>query len=505
MIKKSYGFVLFFILFLGFMPSCYADDGHVEFLVLADMHVNTEKNAYSMKIEPKDRTKENDADLPIFENMLDIIQEDIKHKTFDFDKKNQPEFILILGDMAGHNRVKDDQKSSEANIFRDISSVYKMVYDKFPGIPIFYVFGNHDSLKGVDKGFYDEDSNVSGGFHSSFEIAINAGTGWKNGFLSTGVFCSSQKSEYPCLIEQYVIDGYYSAYIKPDLRLIALNTVMLSASTKNNASESLANKQIEWLENQLKQARTKSESVLIVSHYPCGENTSTAPKEEKALPYLKQEYQDKVYNLIKDYRNNIVAILSGHSHMEEFKIFLEAHKRTKEMNIIVPAMSTVHGNSPGIKEFYLLDKGNEKGWVLANYETLFFKELTPGSGTLKLNKLYDFVNYYCHSDAKEVDSVGECVDLYITKHGNSSFVKKMELNYTLGNTFISGSSLFKYTENVFVELEKKEMLIKTDDDQVVIGNALNSIMPKKPLSVAADSKRFSMIPWLHLKTCKIFN
>ena len=507
MVKKSYGFALFFVLVLEFMPSCYADDdGHVGFLVLADMHVNIGKNAYSMKIEPKDRTKENDADLPIFENMLNIIQEEIKHKTFDFDKKNQLEFILILGDMAGHNRVKGDQKSSEANISGDIGSVYKMLYDKFYGIPIFYVFGNHDSLKDVDKDFYDKDRDVGGGFHSSFEIAINAGTGWKNGFLSTGVFCSSQKSEYPCLIEQYIIDGYYSAYIKPNLRLIALNTVMLSASTKNNASEDLVNKQIEWLGNQLKQARAKSESVLIASHYPCGENTSTSPKEEKVSPYLKQEYQDKIYNLIKNYKDNIIAIISGHSHMEEFKVFLEAHKLTKEMNIIVPAMSTVHGNSPGIKEFYLLDKGKGRGWVLANYETLFFKESTPGSGTLELDKLYDFVDYYCHSDAKEVDSVGECADLYITRYGNSGLVKKMELNYTVGNTLISGgASPFKYTESVFIELEKKEMLINTEDERLVIGSAFNSIRTKKFLRVAANSKQFSMVPQLQLKSCRIFN
>jgi hypothetical protein len=135
---------------------------------------------------------------------------------------------------------------------------------------------------------------------------------------------------------------------------------------------------------------------------------------------------------------------------------------------------------------------------------LFFKELPLGSGTLELNKLYDFVSYFCSSlDAKEVDSVGECADLYINKYGESNLAQRIESNYTVGNDRIKVP--FKYPENVFVELEKKEMLIKTDVDQVVIGNALNSIMPKKLLRVAANSKRFSIIPWLQLKSCKFFN
>lgn len=501
MFKKH---ILFFILVSVFAQNCYtdSDDDQINFLVFADMHVDSNENTPPMEINPdkvySGNPRKNDADIKTFTSMLDAIKKD------SYFEKNPPEFILILGDLASHNRPKENKQAGVKNIHRDIMTVYKLLYDKFSNIPMFYVFGNNDSLEKVDGKFHDKD--VGGNVHSPFEIATQENTGWANGFLSTGELCNESEPKYPCLITQEAEQGYYSAYIKPNLRLVALNSMMFSSKPSNEIPKELAKKQLDWFESQVKAAKEHKNSLIIASHIPFGKMT-TEGKKENAYFYLKEPYSKEINAIIEKYQENIVIILSGHTHRDELKIFSKFNKQlTQEMLVVAPGMSTAEGNSPGIKQFFLLRKNGEP-WILANYEALSFKKSSTELDAYSLNKLYDFVNYYCEISQKFVtNNIGECIQKYVyntpylyrypypstnclseisgdvNECGTidiNAISSKIKENYTMGNPNFSVNTI-KYPYSVVIELEKTT-------SKPIKGNVFNLLMEKRFLRMAINN------------------
>jgi predicted MPP superfamily phosphohydrolase len=386
-------------------------------LIITDIHVNL-ASRHTMDISPIKPSVENDLDLPSFNKTITRISENIKNGSI-----SRPNFILILGDLVGHVRTNTQEViETEALVFNELKN-------NFPKIPIFYVFGNNDSLL-TDYGPF-KTNNTSEIYKSPYEIAQSKG-GWKNGFLSNGVLCQANKTNFPCILHMEKEQGYYAAYLAPKLRLIALNSVIFSANRKQ-VSKRDALEQLQWLQAELKAAQSSQESVLLAMHIPPGRNVY-----DDSLFWLPKE-QSIFLNTLTRYQPNILGLLVGHTHAEELKVIQNSSHSILTGVYFTAALSTSHGNSPSVKTFYFC-KNKRSPWQLTNFETFHF--YTGDDSQLLFNKLYDYKSYYCDSD-KNATSLSKCL--------KNVSAEKMKKNFTAGNENFLGN--LKFPNDIFITLD----------------------------------------------------
>lgn len=396
-VKKMKKVILRFVIFLSvvfFCSSIFAiNDKQLNILVLTDIHLDQNSN-YQMEIAPSQMLARNDLDEKTFIKSLDVISANLKNNTIQ-----TPEIVFLLGDLVGHDRSK------KAQVKGDEAEVFQRIVDLFPKTPVFYVFGNNDSFVKDYGSFSDKSGNTP------YEVAKNSG--WKGGFLSTGVMCSENRKEkkLPCVITENRALGYYSAYLKPNLRLITLNSVsFVKRNVKKEAENS--RKELEWLQTELEMAHANHEYALIAMHVPVGKNVIN-----NAF-FWAEKYQTEFLDIISLHKKDIVAILSGHTHMDELEILRD--EKNKNQNdilplFITPGLSTSHGNLPALRTYNFerrgfIDKGN---WEFNDYKTY---SLFPDGDNLKLQLLYDFKDYY----KSFADITAEKMTKYYTA-GNPNF------------------------------------------------------------------------------------
>lgn len=376
------------------------------FLILSDIHLKALSKP-AMEISPSITTINNDLDEPTFNTLLSMTATSIKKGVIP-----DPNFILILGDLVGHQGSSANQASRLEGI------IFKKLKSTFPNTPIFYVFGNNDSLQEMDTWPFTYGpfsySKHPGHDKSPFDIATSLGN-WRNGFLSTGVFCNSttrSNQQFPCLIEENKWQGYYSALITPGLRLIALNSVLYSARY-NGASNTDGLDQFNWLSKQLKAVKAGHQQALIAMHISPGFNIYNNQS------FWLDEHSSRFLNIVKTYHANIAGILASHTHTEEMKVIKDSQNNIISGLFFAPALSTSHGNNPALKTMYYAMQRGE--WILTNYDVFHF---SLEKSALQLEKLYDYKHYYCKPHQLQGGLLA-CL-------GNVT-IEKMKQYYKLGN------------------------------------------------------------------------
>jgi sphingomyelin phosphodiesterase acid-like 3 len=380
------------------------------FLVISDIHLNQDIPTM-MDITPSKSTVLNDLDMNTFKMMLAQISQHINAKLIP-----NPRFIIVLGDLVGHIRVTADSAVQNEAI------VFKLLKATFPKTPIFYSYGNNDGLH-VDYGSFSNPYQ-SGKLKSPFDVAVQQ-AGWEDGFLSTGVQCNNKQTQFPCLIDENKVDGYYSAYISPKLRIISLNTIMFSPK-RVDASELDVTNQLNWLNTQLSIVRNQNESVLITMHIPPGNNVYNHGG------FWTNDAQQQFLKLIEKYQHEIIGLIAGHTHAEELKIIQNHDNQPIAGVYFVAALSTAHGNSPSLKTFYYSNNLNH--WQLDNYSTWYFN---MSNAKLVLSSLYDFMSYYCDSNKT---NMGQCLNLISAD--------KMRQYFSAGNP--NNKGMFEYPADVMI-------------------------------------------------------
>src|SRR3990167_3009383 len=139
------------------------------FLVFNDIHLD-QSDWLPMTINPSMPNPLNDLDQDSFETMLKLMNTHIKNGTVP-----KPQFILILGDISGHSRFITD------SVVKNESVVFSQLKTHFRHTPIFYLFGNNDSLQANYGAFYDR--THSGHDKSPYDVAMSH-AGWLDGFFS---------------------------------------------------------------------------------------------------------------------------------------------------------------------------------------------------------------------------------------------------------------------------------------------------------------------------------
>lgn len=386
------------------------DAGLNNFLVISDIHLISSSPPPTMEINPHGSFIVNNMDNVTFPDLLQKIQDGVQNGTVP-----NPKFIIFLGDLVGNYLPFN----SAVHIIHE-QAVFTQLKNKFSGIPIFYVFGNHDSTREPNGPFYNDDPTVQ--YKSPYQVA--KASGWADGFLSTGIQCSYGSSfSQPCLIDENTQYGYYSAYVQEKLRLIVLNTTMLWTEAADTSADGV-NAQFTWLEEQLQNAQDNRESVLLAMHVPFGNFLQNATP----VNYLEPNYNNNFLTIIAKYNNIIIGMVAGHEHLEELKVLTENNKPVNFL-INVPAMVTYSGNAPAFDTVYLQNTPiyrTGSNWKFFDYDAFYFLGTGVDENTPLLQKLYSFNNAYCDGLAT---SVLDCFQkISVTK-----LVDTMNFYHTAGN------------------------------------------------------------------------
>lgn len=347
-----------------------AADRH--FLVLSDAHVDS-LSKHHMQLNLSGQYVYNDLDVPSFQLLLDNMTDGIQRGTVP-----KPKFIVFLGDLVGHVRFTPHFALNSETLF------FTQLTKKFPNTPIFYIFGNNDSIQ-KDYGPFSS-PNGKNQWITPLDVAKSTGQ-WKGNFLSTGVVYQKTNSEFPCIIEENQRDGYYAAYLEPSLRLIALNSVVFSSLYTEGREQKAAADQLNWLKLQLNEAARQRESVLLAMHIPPGINVYN----DKAFWTTATNAQ--FLTLIKQHHSIIMAILAAHTHKEEVKVIQDSSHHNLAGVYMQAALSTAHGNAPSFRT-YSYAKNNQQ-WQLTNYVTYHF--IKNNHAGMILKTLYDYRHYYCNN------------------------------------------------------------------------------------------------------------
>ena len=383
------------------------------FLVISDIHLDM-STRHVMEIEPKNMAGLNVLDRATFEKLLSQVKTNIEQGMVA-----KPSFIILQGDLVGYNR-----SSSHSAIDSEVEVAIQMKKE-FPSTPIFYVFGNNDSLQQDYGPFIDLSRDAP---KSPYEVLTTVG-GWDGGFLSTGIYCKQQNINLPCIITENINVGYYSAYIKPRFRLVVLNTVLFSKIRKYTNEQDSA-QQLDWLKSQLITAQNMRESVLLVMHVPPGKNVYDHSD------FWFEKERDVFLSIIKTYKSAIVGLLVSHTHKEELKVIQDRRGNDILGIYFTAGFSTVHGNAPSVKTFYF-EQQSDNSWQLTNYKT--FRFFTQQLNTM-FAPLYDYTDYYCRSKHSELN---QCLRQVTSV--------KMKKYFMCGNP--NGVGSMKSPEDIFLNID----------------------------------------------------
>jgi predicted MPP superfamily phosphohydrolase len=264
---------------------------------------------------------------------------------------DKPDFIIFTGDFLAHQfdtRLKSGTKPDEdySSFVKKTISFLALVFSKYlPGQRVYFCLGNND----CDTGDYQI---VPGGSFLKDTAPIFAANFIKD--------ADNQKS----FNQTYPSGGYYAVtpLNSPNTSVISLNTSYFSVKYAVKTDEDPGNKELDWFENQLKDAKKHGKKVWLLMHIPPGANVFSTVSKKEYVPMWQTHYNDRFIQLLKDNAAVITGSFAGHTHMDDFRVLVQAPEPTKEKQAqlqpqalsfirICPAISPQFGNNPGYQQF----------------------------------------------------------------------------------------------------------------------------------------------------------
>lgn len=288
------------------------------------------------------RAKGEDTPFPLLRASLDAMR----------SREAAPGFVTVTGDLIAHQFTcryqtlfpGSSQQSYETFVEKTIQFVVEQLRAEFPGTPVYVSLGNNDS----DCGDYRLDAG--GSFLSKTAELVAEG------------LPETSRAE---VLREFPAGGYYNIAMEPlrRTRVIVLNDIYLSpryATCKGVADPAPGNAELDWLEEQLREARAAGQKVWVMGHIPPGVNVySTVTKltdvcaNEPAEMFLKS---DRLDDLLASYADVVRLGLFAHTHMDEMRVigptgpdgvFNGGATGAREMAVkMVPSISPVDGNNP---------------------------------------------------------------------------------------------------------------------------------------------------------------
>jgi hypothetical protein len=272
--------ILFSLLILTFFSFSSANILHI-----SDIHLdlNYYPNTYSTCLQGDLRCCRNDSIgiYPFYRaNSIGNYNCDTSrylfNKTLEYIRNTENvSLIIYTGDSVNHNIQRNFDE-----VIDNIYVVHSILKFYFPNISIFTTIGNHDTY------FRDQMSST---YH--LKLFKELYSIWE------------LKEEYP-----FLVGGYYNESMEHG-NIISLNSIYYDKNNVVGYSDHQKELQLVWLEDVLKDYKSKKLKCYIISHlFP-----STHEFEEK--------YSERLVNIIDKYSDVIEYTFWGHSHNDQLLFF----------------------------------------------------------------------------------------------------------------------------------------------------------------------------------------
>jgi sphingomyelin phosphodiesterase acid-like 3 len=317
-------------------------------------------------------------------------------------KKGPYDFAIITGDYLVHESRDlfepiggKDEQAYEDFVTKTEIFVAREVQKQLAGTPVYFSLGNNDS----------ECGDYMMAAHTTFLEAITHE--WRTLDASP----DAQKT---------MADAGYYAIAHPTLphtELIVLNDIYWSNRYTSDSCHSQPNdqageKEMTWLKDQLSQAKSGNQKVILVMHIPPqgdingifkelvkgGKKKKAAQKKGGKIDkksgdlFWGDQYEAGFVQLMKDFSDTVEVSYAGHTHMDDFRILKDDQGNAVLVTHICPAVSPIRFNNPG---FQVMEYDKTTGDI-RDMATFYLKNLATAKGSQdgQWDLEYDFDSTY---------------------------------------------------------------------------------------------------------------
>ena len=284
-------------------------------------------------------------------------------------------FVLVLGDTLGHNyrlfyRSYSGDKSKagfEAFTRKTLEFVNNEFKKAFPDTSVFMVVGNNDT-------YSRNYQSLSGG--AFFNDAANL---WSQLILDPKSRSAMRRN--------FSDAGYYAVDAPgyPELRIIALNSVVFSKRSVWKNGKAAATRQLNWLSRELERARQRKQKVIIAMHIPTAVEVYATLRWHwfTLTQFWRDNYLKRFKQELSEFYPEVSAILTGHLHYDwNQSLTVGSHMAIPVIG--VPSISPIFGSDPSFKIYhYALDDAH-----IDDYYTFYYP--VSGTGTWGVEHAYNF-------------------------------------------------------------------------------------------------------------------
>ncbi|MFZ0340189.1 MAG: metallophosphoesterase [Terracidiphilus sp.] len=315
---------------------------------------------------------------------------------------NGAKFVIVSGDLIAHSFSckyatlfpKSTPAEFRAFVEKTIAYVMSSLRNALPGVPVYAALGNNDS----DCGDYQLDA------HGAFLT--------ESGELFAADLHGAERSR---AMQTFAAGGYYSVDLPAPVehtRLLVLDDLFMSERYQTcggKEDRAPAAAQIEWLRQQLDEARAKREKVWVMAHIPPGVNAYATAMKGKDI-CAKGEPQmflssGALPDLLAGYGDVIQLAIFAHTHMDEVRLLIPANGDAAHRPVavkMVASISPIDGNNPS----FTLATIDPTHAILADYRVIAASNQT-GIDT-NWTEEYDFTQTY-HEPAFTAATVGNLI------------------------------------------------------------------------------------------------
>ncbi|MES2002879.1 MAG: metallophosphoesterase [Bacteroidota bacterium] len=354
-----------------------------------------------------------------------------------------PDFIVMSGDFISHDFGLNFQSATGIYnsdtlfgfIRKTIGFVTSTIEKYFPGISLFPVLGNNDSYCG------DYQGETSGIFFK--QIAQM----WYP-LVKKNVNARAFR-------ESFYNGGYYEARNPADSAhtILVLNTVLYSSSydalkypnyCSRSKPDSAGILQMAWLKNQLRRNRAQGKKVWILSHVPPGINayaSSGGPGSctDNISGFWKDSLNQVYLKLLASYKDVVQLTMAGHTHMDNFQLFLDSNYTAYNFIHLTPSISPIFNNNPAFQEISYI-KGSA-AWK--DYTTWFLPDMGDTTHADPWQKEYSFGDIYGETMITAQSLKRAFLKIYLDTATRKNYMRF----YNTGNTYqpaINGRNFLAY-------------------------------------------------------------
>jgi sphingomyelin phosphodiesterase acid-like 3 len=255
------------------------------------------------------------------------------------------DFVLVTGDFVRHGNDLLENPIQDTQAILSIMS--QMLQSTYPNISIIPSFGNND---------------VTPGYYLDLESPTPLLEMLTNGF--------AKLLRDDVEVATFSQGGYLARNVTETITILSLNTVMYS--TKHQPDQTYMQDplgQFDWFEGQLQLAQSAGRVVYVVGHI----SPTVGSFHHSQLWH--DQYLERYFSILKNYREIVLGQLFGHVHSGEFRLLHHPQEKTIQYPMLLStSLSPIYGDNPSFRVFqYKEDSG-----LILDYNTYYLDLASQG-------------------------------------------------------------------------------------------------------------------------------